>query len=255
MTGPVTFGLGHGGGVARVRLGRPRANVLDAEMVQALRGVVADCAAVTSLKLLVFEAEGPNFSFGASVPEHLPGRVEGMLRSFHDLFLDIEELGVPTAAVVRGHCLGGAAELATSCGLVVADPTARIGFPEVTLGVFPPVAAVTLRWRVGGALATRLVISGETLDAATAQAAGLVDTVSDDPDAALDAWYSAHLGALSAVAVRYAWRASRAAFLDALRDELPRAESTYLDDLMQHADPLEGLSAFLAKRAPEWRHA
>ncbi len=255
MSGPIDFGLTHGGAVARVRLRRPRANVLDSEMVDALRGVVEGCGAISGLKLLVFEGEGPNFSFGASVPAHLPGRVEDMLRRFHNLFFDIEELGVPTAALVRGHCLGGAAELVATCGLVVADASARIGFPEVTLGVFPPVAAMGLRWGVGGATATRLVITGEVIPAGQALSTGLFDLVVDDPEAALDAWYSAHLGALSAVAVRYAWQASRAPFLAALREELPRLESLYLDDMMRHSDPVEGITAFVEKRQPEWRHA
>jgi len=255
VSGPVRLEWAHGDAVARVILARPRANVMDSAMIDAIRSTVAEIGTRPDLKLIVFEGEGPNFSFGAAVAEHLPGEVDRMLPKFHALFFELEELGVPTAAAVRGHCLGGAAELVTVCGFVAAAPGAHIGFPEVTLGVFPPVAAVALRWRTGGAVATRMVVTGDPVSAELAARHGLVDEIADDPRDAVDRWYSAHLGGLSAVGLRYAWRASRAPFLSALRHELPKLESLYLDDLMRCADPVEGLRAFMEKRQPEWRHA
>lgn len=243
----------HGDAVVRLILARPKANVMDAEMIAALRDAIAELKAAPSVKLLVFEGEGPHFSFGASVPEHLPGNVGTMLPSFHQLFVELEELGIPTAAAVRGHCLGGAAELVLWCGFVAATPAARIGVPEVSLGVFPPVAAVGLRWRTGGAFATRMILTGAPATADEASGMGLVDVVSEDPRTTIDEWYSTHLSGLSAVAIRYAWRAARMPMLRAVREELPVLERMYLDDLMHREDPVEGLHAFLEKRPPNWR--
>lgn len=252
MSAPLRVERARGDAVARLILARPKANVLDAAMIAAIREAVAELREVAGLKLVVFEGEGPHFSFGASVPEHLPGQVESMLPSFHAMFLELEELGVPTAAAVRGQCLGGAAEIVLWCGYVAAQAQARIGVPEVTLGVFPPVAALGLRWRVGGARASQMIVTGEPVTGEAAAAMGLVDVVADDPRDAVDRWYSAHLGGLSAVGVRYAWRASRAPMLRAVREELPELERLYLRDLMSCADPLEGLGAFVQKRAPIW---
>ena len=243
------------GGLIRLVLDRPKGNVLDAEMVAGLRAAVTGLAGERKVKLLVFEGRGSHFSFGASVSEHLPHQVGDMLHDFHGLFRDIEALGVPTAALVRGQCLGGGCELAMWCGRVFASPDARLGLPEVTLGVFPPLGALALPWRVGGARATTLVLTGAALPAVDARAQGLVDEVSSNPEAAMLTWYDAHFAPRSAVALRYAWRAARRPLAHALAHELPHLEALYLEGLMSHRDPVEGLNAFLERRAPEWRHA
>ncbi len=252
MSTPLRQERAHGDAVVRLILDRPKANVLDMEMVRALRGAIAGLRDDAGLKLVVFEGSGPHFSFGASVPEHLPGRVESMLPDFHQLFVELEALGVPTAAAVRGQCLGGAAELVLWAGRVVLHPGARIGVPEVTLGVFPPIAALGLRWRVSGARATEMVVTGDPLSAEAALATGLADAIDDDPRAAVDRWYSAHLSGLSAVAVRFAWRAARAPMRRALAEDLPQLERLYLQELMACHDPVEGLTAFVEKRTPTW---
>lgn len=244
------------GEIQRFVLDRPKGNVLDLEMIAALRGSLKDLAADPgATKLLVFEGAGDHFSFGASVPEHLPGKVEQLLPAFHDLFRDIEGLGIPTAAVVRGQCLGGGFELAIWCGRVFAETTARLGVPETRLGVFPPVAAIALPWRVPGAAATQLILSGEVLEARAAADAGLVDACVSDAEAALQAWFDEILAGKSAVAIRAAWRAARLPMAEALERALPRLEKLYLEDLMAHRDPGEGLQAFLARRPPVWTNS
>ena len=252
---PIRATAERGGEIERIVLDRPKANVLDIEMLGAIRNRVrALSASPGNLKLLVFEGAGAHFSFGASVPEHLPENVGTLVPLFHRLFRDLDELGAPTAAIVRGQCLGGALELASWCGMVFASPEAKLGVPEASLGVFPPVANLTIPWRTGGARAARLAVTGEILDAGRSLAWGLVDDVSDDPDAALAGWFEKHLSPKSAVAIRYAWRAARRPLTLALRNDLPDLEKLYLDDLMTRRDPVEGLTAFLEKRPPVWRH-
>jgi cyclohexa-1,5-dienecarbonyl-CoA hydratase len=244
------------GEIRRIVLDRPKGNVLDLEMIGALRACVRRLAAEPGpLKLVVFEGAGAHFSFGASVEEHLPDRVGRLLPEFHAFFRDLEALGVPTAAVVRGQCLGGAFELALWCGLVAAEPAAKLGVPEARLGVFPPVAALALPWRTTGARATQLIVGGDTVDAPQAAAWGLIDASDPDPDGWIRRWFDERLAPKSAVAVRAAWRASRRLLAAALAEHLPALESQYLTDLMAHRDPVEGLTAFLERRPAAWSHA
>src|SRR5262249_8564157 len=159
-----------------------------------IRGRVAELAESPGpLKLVVFEGAGENFSFGASIEEHLPGGIEKALPEFHALFRDLERLGVPTAAIVRGQCLGGRLEPALGCGLMACEPSAKPGVPEAKLGVFPPVAAIALPWRLSGARSTDLILSGETCDGREAAAAGLVDRCEADPEAAVLDWFDERL--------------------------------------------------------------
>lgn len=243
------------GGLAWITLDRPRANVLDAAMIASIRGHLESLRRVDELKCLVFEGAGTEFCFGASVEEHQPAQVAEMLGTFHALFRELEALGVPTAAAVRGRCLGGGLELAAWCGRVVAAPGATMACPEVKLGVFPPIGAIALDWRVGKGRACEMVITGGAVSAAEALAMGLVDELADDPAAAIRGWYGRHLAPLSAVAVRHAWRAVRLPLADRLSQDLPRLESLYLDELMKTHDAVEGIAAFIEKRPPTWTHA
>lgn len=249
---PIRTETRFGGAWERVLLARPKANVIDSEMISALRAHLASLRGRPGLKLVQLEGEGAHFSFGASVEEHLPEAVGRMLPAFHALFRDLEGLGVPTASVVRGQCLGGGAELATWCGQLYCDPSARVGFPEVRLGVFPPVASLALGWRTRGVEATRLVLAGRALEGAQAAALGLADACVDEPDAALERWFEETLAPLPANAVRMAWRATRRPLARALTEDLPALERLYLDDLMAHPDATEGIRAFLERRPPRW---
>lgn len=253
MTTPIRYATEHSGELARIVLDRPKANVLDAEMLGAIRERIAMLSADPgAVKLLVFEGAGAHFSFGASVEEHLPGRVETLLRQFHGLYADLEALSIPTAAVVRGQCLGGGFELALWCGYVVCEPSARLAVPEIKLGVFPPIAALALPWRVSGARATQMILSGEPLTGEEAAGCGVADACGGDAEAILQKWFQESLQAKSAVALRAAWRASRHLLADALARHIPALEDLYLKDLMSHHDPVEGLSAFLERRQAVW---
>jgi len=255
MSSPVRFSTERSGQIERIVLDRPQGNVLDLEMLGAIKERLEQFAADPgTCKLLVFEGAGRHFSFGASVEEHLPDKVGRLLPAFHGLFWDLERLSIPTAAVVRGQCLGGGFELALWCGLLICDPTARFGVPEIKLGVFPPIAAIVLPWRVSGARSTQMILSGESIDGTSAAHLGLADWCGEDPEGRLQEWFTQNLEEKSAVAVRTAWRASRRLLASALRNHLKPLESLYLKDLMSHEDPVEGISAFVERRPPVWRN-
>ena len=164
----------HEGQVARVVLAAPKANIVDQAMMAELESAFDALAARRDLKAIVLTGEGPNFSFGASVQEHLPEQISGTLTRLHALLRRIAEAPAPTIAAVRGQCLGGGLELALACDLILAEETAQLGCPEIQLGVFPPAASALLPVRIGAGPAASLVLSGASVTGAAAAAIGLV---------------------------------------------------------------------------------
>jgi cyclohexa-1,5-dienecarbonyl-CoA hydratase len=200
----------------------------------------------------LLDAEGPHFSFGASVEEHLPGKCAEMLRGFHALVLRMIELPIPVLVAAKGQCLGGGLEIASAGSVLFAAPDAKLGQPEIVLGVFAPVASCLLPERVGRGAAEELLLSGRTLDAAEALRIGLVNAVADDPEAAALAWFDEHLSKRSASSLGFALKAARSELAAHLRDRLGALEHLYLAELMKTRDAVEGLTAFLEKRAARW---
>jgi cyclohexa-1,5-dienecarbonyl-CoA hydratase len=179
-----------------------------------------------------------------------------MLTGFHALFHDLMETPVPMLALVRGQCLGGGLELAAFCDWVWVEEGARLGQPEMKLGVFAPVGSLVLPWRCR-ARAGDLLLSGRTVDAAEALRIGLADRLlpAGEGEAALDGWFAESLLPLSASSLRHARSAARWDLHRRLREGLPELEALYLDVLMSTHDAVEGLRAFLEKRAPSWKDA
>ncbi|MGH9331584.1 MAG: enoyl-CoA hydratase/isomerase family protein, partial [Vicinamibacterales bacterium] len=194
-------------------------------------------------------------SFGASIPEHVPGEIERVLPDMHRLVFDLLDAPAPTAAIVRGQCLGGGFELALACDFIFAAEDAVLGLPEVKLGVFPPAGAALLPARLGAARAARAVLTGETRPAAEWHAAGLVALVAPAArlSAEIERWFNTHFKPRSAAALRHAALAARLALRDEVARTLPALEQLYLDRLTRTADAAEGIAAFMEKRSPRWR--
>lgn len=241
------------GRVLHLLLDTPRGNVLDERMVRELGAALEEHGADPALRAIVFEGAGSSFCYGASVAEHTWERAPAMLMRFHALFRQLAALAVPTAAVVRGACLGGGLELAAFCSFVFASPDATFGQPEIKLAVFPPLASLILPWRLGGGRALELCVAGRTWTAAEAHAAGLVHEIADDPAAACARFVAAELLPRSGTSLRLAERAVRIELDRLLRTALPQLEQLYLDELMATPDAHEGIAAFLEKRPPRWR--
>jgi len=239
----------------RVTMGGSKGNILDTTLMNALVDVFERAKRTPALKAVVLEGAGSHFSFGASVEEHLPSQVASMLTRFGSLMYAALESGVVVLGAVRGQCLGGGLELVSLSHRIFATAEARFGQPEIVLGVFPPAASILLPDRIGRAHAEDLCLSGRTIFAEEAKTIGLVNEIveGDPAEAALD-WARAHLGPKSAASLRLAVRAVRLGLEERLRSDLPKLERLYLGTLMQTADAVEGLEAFLAKRKPEWRH-
>lgn len=242
-------------GLGRIVLSRPPLNILDRATLAELRQAVDRLGDAPSLRAVLLTAEGRHFSAGAEVAEHLPPTFEAMIREFLETVAALREFPLPVIAAVRGRCLGGGLELVLAADLVVAAESAQFGQPEIHLGVIPPVACALLATRVGAAAAAALVFTGDPLDATAAWRAGLVWRVVPDADlesAALG--LAAHITRHSAVALRLAKRAMREPADHDRRTGMEAAGRIYVDELMQTADAVEGLTAFLEKRPPRWSH-
>ncbi len=240
--------------VLRITLADPPGNVLAASMMAEIVACLDEQTENAGLKAIVFEGEGKHFCFGASVEEHQKAQAPGMIHSFHGLFKKMNALAIPTFALVRGQCLGGGMELAIFCNFIFAEPSARFGQPEIVLGVFPPVAAIVLPHVVGQAHADDIILTGRSIDGATAQSWGLVHTVADDAGVALEQLIEKNIIPKSAMALRYANRASRHYWRHKLDEQLDGMERFYVDDLMETEDANEGIASFLEKRKPEWKN-
>lgn len=251
---PLKVWLEKDGALLRLRLARPKANVIDAQMIRALADAFSAHEGNAGLLAALLDHEGPHFSFGASVEEHLPAKCEEMLKSLHALIGRMLAWPRPILVAVRGQCLGGGLELALAGSLIFAAPDARLGQPEVKLGVFAPAASVLLPLRIGQARAEDLLLSGRSIDAATALAWGLANEVSADPEAAALDYFEKHLTDKSAAAMAHAVRAAREPFAELARARLQHVEALYLEKLMATRDASEGLQAFIEKRQPKWEH-
>lgn len=240
----------------RVVLNRPRPNLLSLDMVRALQIVVtSELSRPVPRKWISFEGAGEEFSFGAMVQEHLPGAMEQVLPQTHGLLRQMLALPVPTAALIRGRCLGGAFELALACDTIIAASDAVLGLPEIHLAAFPPAGSVLLPLKVGAARAATALLTGTLSPANWWRDVGVVTlTVASDEllKTAAD-WFDAHLAPRSAVALSAAAEASRLVLRSTVEPALTIAERLYLEQLLRTHDAAEGVRAFIERRQPVWK--
>lgn len=242
------------GRLLRLRLSRPKANLIDAAMIDVLDRAFASHLDNPGLGAVLLDAEGPHFSYGASVEEHLPGRCQAMLAGIHGLILRMVEAPVPILVVARGQCLGGGLEVALAGHLLFVAPDAILGQPEMKLGVFAPAASCLLPELVGPMRALDLLLSGRTITGTEAAAIGMAHEAAPDPESTALAYFAEHLKSKSASSLRYAVRAARSDYAARVRIKIKSVERLYLDELMKTHDAVEGLEAFMGKRTVQWQH-
>jgi cyclohexa-1,5-dienecarbonyl-CoA hydratase len=241
------------GAICRITLDRPPLNVLTTPLLDELDAALAAAFADEATKLVVLSGGGRAFCAGVDVADHTADRVRPMITAFHRVIARLLAGDAPVVAAVHGAALGGGLELALACDVVLARADARLGQPEITLGVFPPAAAALLPRLIGRHAALDLILTGRVLTAAEAKAAGLVTQVLpvEDFAARVDA-YAAALAGLSRPVLRLAKRAVVGGLDRPVAHALAEADRLYLDELMALRDPHEGIAAFIEKRAPVW---
>jgi len=254
VTGPLKIWLEAEGRLLRLSLNRPKANLIDAEMIAALDGALTEHLSNGGVSAVLLDAQGPHFSFGASVEEHLPGRCAAMLRSIHGLIVRMLESPVPILVAAHGQCLGGGLEVALAGHLLFVAADASFGQPEMKLGVFAPAASCLLPELIGPQRAFDLLVSGRSITGSQAADIGLAFQAAADPTRACLAYFDEHIKPKSASSLRHAVRAARLDHAARVREKIAAVERLYLQDLMKTHDAVEGLESFIAKRAAQWKH-
>lgn len=244
------------GRVLQLTLNRPQArnalnNALLTQIVDVLESAVAD----ETVSVCVISGNPRYFAAGADLNEMAE---KDLPATFDDirprLWARIDAFNKPLIAVVNGYALGAGCELALLCDLVIAGDNARFGLPEITLGTMPGAGGTQRLIRsVGKALASRMVLSGESIDAQRAQQAGLVSdihpaTLSDEYALKLAATIARH----SPLALRAAKQSLRLAQEVSLQAGLSQ-ERQLFTLLSATEDRREGIAAFLEKRTPAFK--
>lgn len=242
-------------GVAKVTLNQPPFNWMTIAMMREINSVLESLLDDQEVKVLVFTGSGKAFSVGVDVADHTADKVGEMIEVFHGIFRLLQKLEIPTLAVLNGAALGGGCELAMACDMIIASERAKIGQPEIKVGVLAPVAAVLLPRLIGRSKALELLLTGEDIRAPEAERIGLINKAvpPEELEAATEE-FIAKLTGLSGAILRLSKRAVYQSFGLSFADALDKVESLYLDDLMATEDAHEGLAAFLEERSPAWKN-
>ncbi|MBW1935806.1 MAG: enoyl-CoA hydratase/isomerase family protein [Deltaproteobacteria bacterium] len=242
-------------GLATITLNKPPLNVLNIAMMEEISDAIKKCGEDRNLKVLLFKAQGKCFSAGVDVGEHMGDLAPKMIEAFHKMFRLLNRTEIPTMASVYGSCLGGGCELAIFCDLVIAAESAKLGQPEIQVGVFPPIAAQIMPRIIGRKVASDLILSGRIIKASEALEIGLVNKVVKDEELETETRnFTEPYLKLSAEILRQTKSAMVAGLMDDFEASLKVIEEIYLDHLMKTKDAHEGLKAFLGKRKPVWRN-
>lgn len=263
MTNPVLCQRRRGAALV-LSMNRPdRRNALNREMIRALSAGLAEGAADPSVRVVVLAGEGSAFCAGMDL-EVVAGEGTGQVAAggvptarppgeeLLELLRSLAELPKPTIAAVHGPAVAGGAGLMSACDVVLAEPAARIGYPEVRRGLVAAMVMAFLVRQVGDRAARELLLGGELMSAARAAAVGLVTGLCEAGGlwAEVDAW----MGRLSAggpeALARTKMLLSRLG-QGPLDGDLTMAHETHLAARLG-AEAREGVAAFLARRPPAW---
>jgi enoyl-CoA hydratase/carnithine racemase len=183
-TADVPLVVSRDGHVAVLTIDRPeKRNAMTAGMWAALPGVLTSLAGDPAVRALVVTGAGPSFCAGADISDLLSGAdpddpMADVRRDNLAAQAALREFPKPTVAMIRGHCIGGGVEIAASCDLRFADPTAVFGVTPAKVGiVYTPSSTKALIDLIGPSMTKYLLFSGELIDTPTALRAGLVDRV------------------------------------------------------------------------------
>jgi enoyl-CoA hydratase len=243
--------------VTTITIDRPPVNAMSRAVVAALESTLDALAADATTRVVMLRGAGPRgFSAGADISEfpallepNADTRGEGIQR----LADRVEAFPKPLIVALHGFCMGGGLEVALACDIRIAAEDARIGLPEIRIGILPGGGGTQRLPRVVGPGRARLMIlSGEPITGRRAAEWGLVDEVVAPPEVFDRA---AAIGSLLAAQSPHALAVIKALLRETsgapLQDGL-RTETAALARLLTHPDAREGIAAFLAKREPRW---
>jgi enoyl-CoA hydratase/carnithine racemase len=242
-------------GVGTIRLDRPPMNAINEDLTRDLYEVALEAGRRDDVGAVVLYGGEQVFAAGADVKAMAPmspGAIRPMIQGLQEVFNAVEDIPVVTIAALTGYALGGGCELAMCADFRYAHPEAKVGQPEILLGIIPGAGGTQRLPRlVGPARAKDIIYSGRQLDAEEALGIGLVDKVSDDPYA--DAVETARR---YAGGPRVALRAAKVSVNWGSRTDLRTGlaiEREAFCDLFATENQKEGMGAFVEKRKPAFK--
>ena len=244
------------GETLRIAINRPPNNVLDIATMEEINLALDTAMDDATAKVLVISGNGDKaFSTGVDVVDHTPDKMVKMIDVFHGILKRLMMVPIPTVAEINGSALGGGCELAIACDMVLASENAKLGQPEIKLGVFPPIAAILLPRQIPMTKVMELLLGGGIVDAREAHRIGLVNAVFPKESFAADAAkFLEQFTSLSRVALLHTKKAVKEAATRPFYEALFHIEQHYLRDLMATEDAKEGLNSFIEKRKPVWKN-
>ena len=256
---PGNLAIERDGATAIVTVNRPKVlNALNGATLDELQRTMAELRQDDAVRCVVITGAGEkSFVAGADINElavqsPAAGR-EHAIRG-QQVFDAIENLGKPVIAAINGYALGGGCELAMACTIRIASETARLGQPEINLGLIPGYAGTQRLARiVGNGRALELMLTGDPITAPEAHRIGLVNRVVPAAELMTEARkLAAVLASKPSIAVRYILEAVNRGTEQPLR-EAQVFEATLFGLVASTDDMREGTSAFLQKRKPEFK--
>lgn len=245
-------------GIGYLSLNRPEVyNAINDTMIRELGGVLAEVAHDESVNILIVTGAGKAFQAGADIAQMSKYSVvemyrwnEGILR----VCAALEQLRQPSIAAINGYALGGGLELALSCTMRIAAQSARLGLPEVKLGIIPGAGGTQRLPRlIGKGLAAELILSGEMITAQRSFEMGMVNRVVPDDKIMEEAEKMARKIIRNApMAVEMAKNAIDVG-LDLPLEAANQYAQKNLITCFSTEDMREGTQAFLEKREPQFR--
>ena len=247
------------GHVARITINRPeKRNALNVTVMQELREAVALSRTDAEVRVVVLTGAGDKaFSAGGDMggfsPEQSKAEQHRLRATLADLFEDMVRLGKPIVARVNGHALAGGFGLMCGCDLVVAADTAEFGMPEINIGLWPFIISATVSRRLPRTKALELMMTGERISAAEAERIGIVNRVvaASELDKAVDE-LAGTLASKSPIIMRLGKDSFYASQDMGFRESLDYLHGM-LGLALETEDTIEGVTAFLQKREPNWK--
>jgi enoyl-CoA hydratase/3-hydroxyacyl-CoA dehydrogenase len=245
------------GAIAHITMSRPEAlNALNREVLQELKDALAQVRANRAVRVVILSGEGNAFIAGADIKEMRalaakPTAIREFTEFGQRVLGDIESLPQPVIAAVNGFALGGGLEIALACDIRIASSDARLGFPEVGLGIIPGLGGTQRATRLAGrGVASELILTGDLVGAEEAARVGLLNRVVAPAQLMETARELAErIASRAPVAVAKA----KAAILATQQLPLDEGLAFELDrtcEVMATPDRAEGMEAFVEKREP-----
>ena len=241
--------------VARITLNHPDKNVLTWGLMAELADAIESLNGRGDVKAILLDSSQKAFSYGISLEDSRPDRVFQTLEAFNRVFLALGEVSKPLIIVVNGPAIGAGSELVGFGDMVIATPNARFAQPEVTLGVFPPFAAVMLPQLIGPKKTYELILTGRALSAEEAYSLGFVNRVVPEADLqkAVDE-ILARIAQFSGPVLEVTKAVISGSMGMPMEEAMKRSHDIYLNQLMALEDVQEGLRAVLERRKPVWKN-